>query len=143
MIRALATASLALALAGCQPDPPALSWDPVVPKAGQDVKLTGKRFPSERPLEVWLQRVPIGQVATHVRGAEPWAVKVESRSADAAGGFELTYRLAADLGPINDPAGKPAGNLELKPGYQYGWVVWYGDAPEPLERPLSLDTVTK
>lgn len=130
--------ALALVLGSCAPEPPALTWSPLTPKAGSDVKLTGKRFPSERPLEIWLQGAPAGQAVTHVRGAEPWAVRIEARQADAAGGFELTYRLPADLGPITDAQGKPAGSLRIVPGQAYSWLVYYGDAPQPLERPLII-----
>lgn len=124
-----ALALAALLLAGCAPEPPALTWEPYAPKVGGEVVLTGKRFSSERPLEIWLQKAPAGQPVQHVRGAEPYALKVEARSADAAGGFELKYSLPADLGPA-------AGKVEPGPGYS--WVVFYGDAAEPIVRPFAI-----
>ena len=139
-MRRLALAcGLALGLAGCAPEPPSLSWTPAAARPGTELTLTGKRFPSERPLEVWLQRAPVGQAVQHVRGAEPWAVKIDARNADAAGGFELKYTLPADLGQVVDQAGKPAGVLPVEPGPGYTWVVFYGDVATPLERPFSVE----
>jgi hypothetical protein len=139
-MRRLAVACvLTLGLAGCAPEPPSLTWTPVAPRPGTELTLTGKRFPSERPLEIWLQRAPVGQAVQHVRGAEPWAVRIDARDADAAGGFELKYRLRADLGKITDSHGLPAGILKVEPGHGYAWIVYYGDAAAPLERPFSVD----
>ena len=127
-MRTFAALGLVALLAGCAPEPPAFTWTPVAPKLGTDVVLTGKRFPSERPVEIWLQKAPAGAVVAHVRGAEPDAIKVEDRSADAAGGFETTYRLSADA----------AGPLKLAPGDACSWVIFYGDAAEPIVRPFTL-----